>query len=205
MLFRSSKLETSTVNYLVQDRSNELWIGTDKGIKVIYNTSNAFANGGHGEMAPISCNNILYSEDDKVEYLLAYENISCIAVDGGNRKWIGTAAGGIFLLSDNGLVSYNGTATYANSKPNTEVYAYPNPVRPEYNGNIAIKGLTRDALVHISDVSGKVVFSTQSEGGQAIWNGKNAEGNRVASGVYYVFASDKYGKNRSVAKILFIK
>ena len=238
-----SKLETSTVNCLVQDHTNELWIGTDKGIKVIYNTSNAFANGGHSEMAPISCNNILYSEDGKVEYLLAYENISCIAVDGGNRKWIGTAAGGIFLLSDNGLeqlehftannsplpsdkitaigiapesgevfigtdnglVSYKGTATYANSKPNTEVYAYPNPVRPEYNGNIAIKGLTRDALVHITDVSGKVVFSTQSEGGQAIWNGKNAEGNRVASGVYYVFASDKYGKNRSVAKILFIK
>lgn len=238
-----SKLETSTVNYLVQDHSNELWIGTDKGIKVIYNTSNIFANGGHGEMAPISCNNILYSEDNKVEYLLAYENISCIAVDGGNRKWIGTTTGGIFLLSDNGLeqlehftsinsplpsdkiiaigiapesgevfigtdnglVSYKGTATYADSKPNDEVYAYPNPVRPGYNGNIAIKGLTRDALVHITNVSGKVVFSTQAEGGQAIWNGKAADGTRVASGVYYVFASDKYGKNRSVAKILFIK
>ena len=238
-----SKLETSAVNYLVQDHSNELWIGTDKGIKVIYNTSNIFANGGHGEMAPISCNNILYSEDNKVEYLLAYENISCIAVDGGNRKWIGTTTGGVFLLSDNGLeqlehfttnnsplpsdkiiaigiapesgevfigtdnglVSYKGTATYADSKPNDEVYAYPNPVRPGYNGNIAIKGLTRDALVHITNVSGKVVFSTQAEGGQAIWNGKAADGTRVASGVYYVFASDKYGKNRSVAKILFIK
>lgn len=238
-----SKLETSTVNYLVQDHSNELWIGTDKGIKVIYNTSNAFANGGHGEMAPISCNNILYSEDDKVEYLLAYENISCIAVDGGNRKWIGTATGGIFLLSDNGLeqlehftadnsplpsdkitaigiapesgevfigtdnglVSYKGTATYATSKPNDEVYAYPNPVRPDYNGSIAIKGLTRNALVHITDVAGKVVFSTQANGGQAIWNGKTTDGQRVASGVYYVFASDQYGKNRSVAKILFIK
>ena len=238
-----SKLETSTVNYLVQDHTNELWIGTDKGIKVIYNTSNAFANGGHGEMSPISCNNILYSEDDKVEYLLAYENISCIAVDGGNRKWIGTASGGVFLLSDNGLeqlehftadnsplpsdkitaigiapesgevfigtdnglVSYKGTATYAGAQPNDEVYAYPNPVRPDYNGNIAIKGLTRDALVHITDVSGKVVFSTQANGGQAIWNGKAADGSRVASGVYYVFASDQYGKNRSVAKILFIK
>ena len=238
-----SKLETSTVNYLVQDHTNELWIGTDKGIKVIYNTSNAFANGGHGEMSPISCNNILYSEDDKVEYLLAYENISCIAVDGGNRKWIGTASGGVFLLSDNGLeqlehftadnsplpsdkitaigiapesgevfigtdnglVSYKGTATYAGAQPNDEVYAYPNPVRPDYNGNIAIKGLTRDALVHITDVSGKVVFGTQANGGQAIWNGKAADGSRVASGVYYVFASDQYGKNRSVAKILFIK
>ena len=238
-----SKLETSTVNYLVQDHSNELWIGTDKGIKVIYNTSNIFANGGHGEMAPISCNNILYSEDNKVEYLLAYENISCIAVDGGNRKWIGTTTGGIFLLSDNGLeqlehftsinsplpsdkitaigiapesgevfigtdnglVSYKGTATYAGSKPNDKVYAYPNPVRPDYNGNIAIKGLTRDALIHITDLSGKVVFSTQADGGQAIWNGKTTDGNRVASGVYYVFASDKYGNNQSVTKILFIK
>ena len=238
-----SKLESSVVNCLVQDHTNELWIGTDKGIKVIYNMGNAFKNGGNGQMSAITCNNILYSEDGKVEYLLAYENVTAIAVDGANRKWIGTASGGVFLISengleqlahfsednsplpsnkitaigiapetgevfigtDNGLVSYRSTATYATSKPNSEIYAFPNPVHPDYNGDIAIKGFTRNALVHITDVAGKVVFSTQAHGGQAIWNGKNQHGERVATGVYYVFASDQYGKNQSVAKILFIK
>ena len=237
-----SKLETSKVNCIVQDHTNELWIGTDKGIKVIYNTSSAFKNGGNGEMSPITCNNILYSENDIVEYLLAYESVSCIAVDGANRKWIGTASGGVFLVSENGLeqlqhfsennsplpsnkivsiaispetgevfigtdkglVSYRGTATYATSQPSQEIYAFPNPVRPEYNGNIAIKGFTRNAIVHITDASGKVVYSTQAHGGQAIWNGKTNQGIRVATGVYYVFASDQNGKNTSVAKILFV-
>ena len=111
----------------------------------------------------------------------------------------------MFIGTDNGLVSYRSTATYATSKPNSEIYAFPNPVHPDYNGDIAIKGFTRNALVHITDVAGKVVFSTQAHGGQAIWNGKNQHGERVATGVYYVFASDQYGKNQSVAKILFIK
>jgi hypothetical protein len=49
------------------------------------------------------------------------------------------------------------------------------------------------------------VFSTKALGGQAVWNGKTNMGQRVSTGVYFVFASDKYGKNKSVAKILFIK
>ncbi len=238
-----SKLETSQINCIVQDHNNEIWIGTDKGIKVIYNFSEAFSNGGHGEMSPISCNNILYSENGNVEYLLAYENITSIAVDGANRKWIGTASGGIFLISasgdeqllhfssansplisnkiscigiqgesgevfigtDKGLVSYRGTATYANATPEETIQVFPNPVRPEYTGPIAIKGFTRDALVHITNASGHVIYSTQALGGQAVWYGKNHSGARVASGVYYVFASDKNGKNRSIGKVLFMK
>ena len=238
-----SKLESSLVNCLVQDHTGELWIGTDKGVKVIYNPGSVFKNGGQGEMSPIACSNILYTEDDKVEYLLAYENITCIAVDGANRKWIGTASGGVFLISENGLeqllhfneqnsplpsnkinaigiapetgevfigtdagtVSYRSTATYAEAAPQEEIYAYPNPVHPDYSGDIAIKGFTRDAIVHITDAAGKVVFSTKALGGQAVWNGKTNTGQRVSTGVYFVFASDKYGKNKSVAKILFIK
>lgn len=239
---KGSKLSTSKVNCLAQDHDNEIWIGTEKGIKVIYNFSNAFANGVNGSESPITCNNILYSEDDKIEYLLAYENITCIAVDGANRKWIGTATGGVFLVSENGteqllhfsstnsplpsdkintigiqpntgevfigtangIVSYRGTATYAESKPADTIYAFPNPVPADFNGTIGIKGFTRDALVHITDAAGHVVYSTQAHGGQAVWNGRAVNGKRVASGVYYVFASDKNGDNRSVAKIMIL-
>ena len=117
---------------------------------------------------------------------------------------ISPETGEVFIGTDKGLVSYKGTATYATSQPSQEIYAFPNPVRPEYNGNIAIKGFTRNAIVHITDASGKVVYSTQAHGGQAIWNGKTNQGIRVATGVYYVFASDQNGKNTSVAKILFV-
>lgn len=238
-----SKMETHAVNCLVQDHSGDIWIGTDKGIKVIYDAYKAFTNGGNGEQAPVSCSNILYNEDGINEYLMAYENISCIAVDGANRKWVGTSNNGLYLISangteqlqhftmdnsllasdkvltlsvhpesgilyvgtDKGLQSYRSTATEADLEPSADIHAFPNPVRPGYDGPIAIKGFTRDALVHITDAAGHVVFTTQAYGGQAIWDGRTLNGERVASGPYFVFASDQNGKMRSVTKVLIVK
>ena len=238
-----SKLNTDAVNALVQDRLGNIWIGTNKGIKVIYDGYRAFRNGGAGEVSPVTCSNITITNGEFYEYLMAYEGITAIAVDGANRKWVGTSSGGLYLLSANGLEQlehftaensplfsnkiitlgiqprtgevyigtdkglqvYRSTATYAEAKPQEEVYAFPNPVRPNYEGPIAIKGFTRDALVHITDAAGHTVFSTQALGGQAIWNGRTQNGERVASGVYYVFASDAEGGNRSVAKILIVR
>ena len=240
---QGSKLETHSVSCLVQDRSGDIWFGTDKGIKVIYDGYRAFANGGHGELSPVNCSNILFSEDGIYEYLMAYEGITCMAVDGANRKWVGTSNNGLYLLSANGLEelahfttgnsplysdkiatvavhpetgvvyigtayglqSYRSTATAAEHLPASKVYAFPNPVRPGYDGPIAVKGFTRDALVHITDARGHVVYATTAQGGQVVWNGRTSNGDRVDSGTYYVFASDNVGKMRSVAKILVIR
>ncbi len=238
-----SKLETHTVTCLVQDRSGDLWFGTDKGLKVIYDGYRAFANGGNGETSPVNCSNILFNEDGINEYLMAYESITCLAVDGANRKWVGTSNNGLYLISANGLEqlhhfttansplasdkivaltvhpesgvvyvgtdmglqSYRSTATVGYTEPLADIHAFPNPVRPGYDGPIAVKGFTRDALVHITDARGHVVFSTTAHGGQAVWNGRTNNGDRVSSGTYYVFASDASGNMRSVAKILVIR
>lgn len=238
-----SKMNTIAVNCMAQDQSGDIWIGTNKGIKVIYDLYKAFERGGRGELSPVTCSNIIINEGEIVEYLMAYESITCIAVDGANRKWVGTAAGGLYLLSSNGLeelahfnttnsplfsdkiisiaiqpltgevfvgtdkgmLSYRSTATYAEALPSNDIHAFPNPVKPGYNGPIAIKGFTRNAMVHITDAAGHVVFSTQALGGQAIWYGKTNSGEPVASGVYYVFAADENGGNRSVTKILIIR
>jgi hypothetical protein len=238
-----SKLSTDAVTALVQDQNGNLWLGTNKGIKVIYDGYKAFQNGGSGEVSPVSCSNITITNGEFAEYLMAYESVTAIAVDGANRKWVGTANGGLYLISANGLEQlehftvansplfsnkvislginertgeiyigtdaglqvYRSTATYAESFPLDRVYAFPNPVRPDYDGPIAIKGFTRNGIVHITDAAGHTVYSTTANGGQAIWNGRNHSGERVASGVYYVFASDEQGDNRSVAKILVVR
>ena len=238
-----SKLETQTVTALVQDQSGSLWLGTNKGLKVIYDGYRAFQNGGSGEVSPVNCSNITITNGEFAEYLMAYESITAITVDGANRKWVGTANGGLYLLSangmdqlehftvansplfsdkiialginertgevyigtDRGLQVYRGTATYAVSAPLEEVYAFPNPVKPGYDGPISIKGFTRNGIVHITDASGHTVFTTTANGGQAIWDGRNLQGDKVSSGVYYVFAADSQGDNRSVAKILIIR
>ena len=238
-----SKLQTDAVTALVQDRQGQLWVGTNKGLKVIYNGYDAFAGGGVGQTSPVVCSNITITNGEFSEYLMAYESITAIAVDGANRKWVGTSSGGLYLISSNGMEQlehftaensplfsnkivtlgiqprtgevyigtdqglqvYRSTATYAESIPFDDIHAFPNPVRPGYDGPIAIKGFTRDALVHITDAAGHTVFSTQAFGGQAIWNGRTASGEPVASGVYYVFASDVDASNRSVTKILVIR
>lgn len=239
-----SRLQTDDVTALVQDRSGNLWVGTNKGLKVIYNAYHAFQNGGGGELSPVQCSNITITNGDFAEYLMAYESITAIAVDGANRKWVGTAAGGLYLISANGLEQlahftaadsplfsdkivtlavqprtgelyigtdrglqvYRATATYADADVDADaIHAYPNPVRPGYDGPIAIQGFTRDALVHITDAAGHTVYSTQALGGQALWYGRTASGKPVASGVYYVFATDDEGYHRSVAKILIVR
>ena len=58
--------------------------------------------------------------------------------------------------------------------------------------------------VRITDISGNVVFKTTSLGGQAIWDGKDFNGNKVQSGVYMVFNGSPQGTLKAVAKILFI-
>ena len=67
-------------------------------------------------------------------------------------------------------------------------YAFPNPVRPGYDGPIAIRGLARDAVVKITDIHGQIIFETRSLGGQAIWDGRDLNGQKAETGVYLVFS-----------------
>lgn len=89
----------------------------------------------------------------------------------------------------------------------SDVYAYPNPVRPEYNGWITIAGLMDDSLVKIADAAGNVFFQGTSQGGMITWDGCDASGNRVKTGVYYVFASQNGDGTSSgaVTKIVVVK
>ena len=90
-----------------------------------------------------------------------------------------------------------------------DVYAWPNPVRPDYTGPIAIRGLARDAVVKITDVRGQILYETRSLGGQAIWNGRDLNGHQASTGVYLVFSSagsDGFNKpDALVTKILVVQ
>ncbi len=236
-----ANVQTATISCLAADKEgDEIWIGTEQGIKVIYNASYAFSNNLYAQ-------NILVEQsiptDDTVyvQNLLEFESITAIAVDGANRKWIGTSKAGVFLVSEdgtkellhfnegnsplfsnqitsiainhdngevflgttNGIISYRGTATYGKDDFE-EALVFPNPVRETYTGVIAVSGLMDNSFCKIADASGKLVWQGYANGGELIWDGKDFYGNRPTTGVYFVFASDKTGKEKKVAKILFI-
>jgi len=110
----------------------------------------------------------------------------------------------VFIATSSGLISYKGTAT-GGRENYKEVLVYPNPVREDYHGPIAVKGLMEDSFCKITDSSGNLVWQGYAYGGQLIWNGKDFYGKRPATGVYFVMASSKTGKEKKVAKFLFVQ
>ena len=84
------------------------------------------------------------------------------------------------------------------------LYVYPNPVLPNYQGYITFKGMMDDTEVRIVDASGNLVKIIQSTGGSAVWDATNASGQRVASGVYTALCNTKSGKGHGAVKVLIM-
>lgn len=173
-------LETETVTEIYVDGANRKWIGTTKA--------------GLYLMSPEGTEQIHHFTTDNSPLLS--DNITSITMN--------EETGELFVGTDKGIISFRTEAT-AGAKEHSDVYAYPNPVPPNYNGKIAVKGLVTDANVKITDVSGNLIYQTIAKGGQAIWNGKNFHGEKAHSGVYLVFSSNEDGEETFVAKILFLR
>ena len=84
------------------------------------------------------------------------------------------------------------------------VFVYPNPVRPNFNGTVKIAGLTDKANVKITDVEGNLVFETTSSGGTIEWDRTAFGSHKVASGVYMVFVASQDGLDSTVKKVMII-
>jgi streptogramin lyase len=173
-------LKTQVINAIAIDGANRKWFGTSAGIFVQ-------SEDGQEEVLRLNVNNSpLYSN-----------NITALAID--------DKTGEVYIGTDRGLISYKSNATKGTqTHDETTVLAYPNPVRPDYEGAIAIRGLVEEANVKITDVNGVMIYETKAYGGQAIWDGRDYNGRKAASGVYLVFSSRKDGLDAIVTKILFL-
>ena len=172
-------LESEMVTAITVDGANQKWIGTKN--------SGVF----------------LVSEDGQQEIEHFDESNSPLLSNSVTTIAVNDKTGEVFFGTPEGIISYRGTAT-AGTEAYADVYAFPNPVRETYQGDIVITGLMEDTDVKITDISGNLVHKTTSLGGQAVWDGKNLNGNRVSTGVYMVFGNDKTGEKTFTTKILFI-
>lgn len=225
----ANNLPSSTVTSMVEDKNGTMWIGTNNGIGLF---DCGELNGCKAYLPQIKNNNGFTG------LLFQKETVNCIAVDGANRKWVGTnngtwllsadantiienfnknnspipndtiqqividpLSGEVFFNTANQMVSYRSTATQGDELAST-ISIFPNPVSPSYNGPIAIRGLIENAMVKITTLEGRLIYQTRALGGQAIWNGKSKDGNKMASGIYLVFIRDDAGYDKAVGKIL---
>jgi len=229
-------LPVDEVLCISEDLDGEIWVGTADGVAVFYSPFDAFTAN------PSDARQILVEQDGIFQFLLEAQSISAIAVDGANRKWIGTFGSGVFLLSEDGteqilrftadqsplfsdvindiaidnetgevfiatvegILSYQGDAT-GGETANECTTVYPNPVRETYSGPITIEGIMRSSDIKITDMRGNLVASLESNGGRAVWDGKNINGERVATGVYFALVSNETADSDCVSKILMIK
>jgi ligand-binding sensor domain-containing protein len=235
---RFGKVITNDVRSMVEDQNGNLWLGTNQGILVMYSPYRLFTDG------ELFAQPVLIPRNDGsglADPLLGTQIVTTIEVDGANRKWLGTAGGGVYLVSedgvnqihqfnsmnspllsdniidicvdgisgevffgtDKGIISFKGDALSGSDVYNN-VVVYPNPVRETYEGPVAIKGLVAQTNVKITDIGGNLVYETESLGGQAIWDGTNFRGERVATGVYMIYLASPDGSFSHVTKILFI-
>ena len=228
----NGNLPSNTVLCLLKDKDGFIWVGTDKGIGIIECGSDVFSAQGCDALLPI------VQQDQFAGLLFKDETVQCMAVDGANRKWIGTkngvwlispdgksilyrftednspllsndvkriavdpVTGEVFMSTFNGICSFRSTATEG-GKTNENVLVFPNPVPPGYNGTIAIRGLVDNALVKIAELNGRLVYQTRALGGQAIWDGRNYRGDKIASGIYLVIVRDDNGTEKIVTKVV---
>lgn len=175
-------LDGLCINDIAIDGANRKWFGSS--------TSGLYLTSSDGS-------EILEHFSTENSPLTSDEITSVVCSTDDNRVFIGTKKGTLVYESD----------AAPSQDDYSDVYAYPNPVRPDYSGHITVAGLMDNSLVKITDSMGNLVYSGRSTGGMFVWDGLNSDGSRVNTGVYYVFASQNENSESSgcVTKILVIK
>ncbi len=222
-------LPSSTVNSLAVDKDGFVWVGTGAGVAVFSNTVDVQDNTidailpifenrqllrdeeitvikvDAGNRKWIGTTNGVWLFDEQADRQLLNFNIgnsplpsnTIVAIN------INEASGEVFFGTPEGIISYRGTATNA-AKGHSQVKIFPNPVTRDFTGTIGISGLVEDVEVKITDASGRLIWATRSEGGTATWDSRDYNGNRAATGIYFVFSSSQNGDETYIGKIAVI-
>lgn len=234
----NGNLPSTNVRTVAVDNRNQIWIGTLRGLRVLFNVAGFFEDEANVDAQPI----IILDNDGVAQELLFEQSITDIHVDGANNKWIATSSSGVFYVSPNGqetllrfnkdnsplpsnnvldvaidpqsgvvyfatgngLMAYNGTTTAPNETLEL-LRAFPNPVRPGFNGNVTIDGLTARANVKITDLNGNLVFEEVSEGGSVLWDTSAFGKYKVASGVYFIMVTTDDASETNISKLMIVR
>lgn len=173
-------LYEQAVNDICVDGANNKWIGTvDSGVFM-------FSPDGQEQLYHFTITNSP----------LPSNAINDIEIDG--------KTGEVFIATDKGLVSFKGVNT--DPKDNlSNVYVYPNPVRPGFSGTVKIANLIDKANVKIADIAGNLVYEKIAEGGTVEWDTTAFGKYRVASGVYMIFIAADDGSETKVKKVMIVR
>ena len=223
----SNFLPTNSINKIVIDKNDIVWVGTDDGL-IYFPSSNieSFDN--------ISTYQMPSNESGRI---LQNLKINTLLVDESNNKWIGTNQGVIILNSlgnkiekeftkensplisnniidisilDNGeifFLTYDGLISYkSDNSPTRDNYnlfkAFPNPINLNEHYLVTFSGLMENNIIKITTLSGEEVISLSSIGGGTSWNLYDHSGLKVNEGIYLIFIISEDESEKLISKIL---
>lgn len=171
-------LRDETVTSIVADGGNRKWMGTQRGVWL-------FDPFGEKQLENFTASN------------------SPLLSDRIRDIKIHPTTGEVFFGTDKGVLSFRADATESNVSFG-KVKIFPNPVTADFSGVVSISGLSTDATVKVTDVSGKLIWQTFANGGTATWNVRDYTGRRAATGMYLVISVAQDASESVVGKIAVI-
>jgi hypothetical protein len=171
-------LGNEVINDIAVDGANRKWVATNTGAWLIAEDASGVVRHFTSQNSPLLSN-----------------AVQCLGIN--------LSSGEVFFGTDKGIISYRGDATAGGDK-HGDVVVFPNPVRPKYEGPITIQGLPDNATVKITDALGRVVYEMIASGGTAVWDGKNFEGKRPATGIYLIITANDEDEDAVVSKLLLV-
>ena len=165
-------------NAISVESGNRKWIGTDNGLFQFTADGTELIKQFTSENSPLPSSRIKYLKFEK-------------------------ESGMLFIETPNGMVAYRSDASLAQENISS-INIFPNPVRPDFEGNLGVKGLMDNTIIKITDLSGRLVFETRSQGGTASWNLNDYTGKRARAGIYLIIVVSSDRSEKTAGKLAII-
>ena len=153
---KDSELIGVKITCLAEDKDGEIWFGTNEGIGVIYEPLSFDGTTPQADRVKITSE---LNDSLVTSYLLQNDQVNCIFIDGGNRKWFGTSSSGAYLMNENGTKELLHFTTDNSPLPSNKILS-----------------------ISVEQNSGEVYFSTTK--GVVSYKGTSTEGNSIFENVY---------------------
>lgn len=221
----------SSVTALAVDLDYQVWVGFEQGVNYIVNPFAVLGEGNVNAALPVYDRRALLNAEEVTALGVDGGNRKWIGTPSGQWVFgdfgdtlyhrfttansplpdnyivdvaIQQESGEVFIATGKGIVSYRSGATAAAFAHAARIKVFPNPVHPGFEGMVGITGLARDAIVKITDLSGRLVKELAAEGGTVAWDLTDRQGRRPATGIYMVFSATADGSETLVGKLAII-
>jgi hypothetical protein len=228
-IVNSGGLPGKSVYSIAMDRDGFVWVGTDKGVAYFPDPSRVFGSNVNA-IKPVFDNRFLLRDEHVTAIEVDGGNRKWMGTENGVWLFnefgesqihnfntanspllsnkvvdleINSKTGELFIMTDAGIASFRADATEGDATFD-KIKIFPNPVTNQFNGQVGISGLVTDAIVKITDVSGKLVWQAKANGGSTAWDVRDYNGRRAATGMYLVFCIAQDGTESMVGKIAVV-